>query len=203
MNIITVSREFGSGGRELAKRLAEQMGFAYYDKEIIEEVAKKTTLAASYVEQVSERGIATFPIRIGRTFMTLQQPNRNSVDILLAQKNIIQELAGKGNCVIVGRNADTFLKSQKSLNIFVYAQMDYKMQRCRQKGQLSKDLSDKEMQKIIKEIDAGRAKTHEFLSTAKWGVKEAYHLCVNTTGFEIKALVPAIAEFSTCFFNRT
>lgn len=203
MNIITVSREFGSGGRELAKRLAEQIGFAYYDKEIIEEVAGKTALAESYVAQISERKIATFPIRIGRTFMALQQTNRNLIDILLAQKNIIQELASKGNCVIVGRNADVVLKSQNPLNIFVYAEMVYKVERCRQKGQLDVGLSDKEMRKAIKEIDASRAKVHEFLSTTKWGDKEAYHLCVNTTGFEIKALIPAIAEFSKCFFNRT
>ena len=105
MNIITVSREFGSGGRELAKRLAEQIGFAYYDKEIIEEVAGKTALAESYVAQISERKIATFPIRIGRTFMALQQTNRNSIDILLAILLYIFFLSYQDSSLIRGLNS--------------------------------------------------------------------------------------------------
>jgi cytidylate kinase len=113
MNIITVSREFGSGGRELARRLAKQLGYAYYDKEIIEAIASQTSLVSSYVEQISERGIAIYPIRIGRTFLSLQQTKRTSVDILLVQKDIILNLAEKGNCVIVGRSADTILEQKK------------------------------------------------------------------------------------------
>lgn len=200
MNIITVSREFGSGGRELAKRLAERMGFAYYDREIIAEISNKTALAEGYVEQVLERGMAPFPIHVGRSFAS--SIDRSCVDVMVAQKSIIEELSSRGSCVIVGQNADVILQKENPLKLFVYADMEYKIARCRQKGQLDQELSDKDMKKAIREMDAKRSKTHDFLSSAKWGDKKAYHLCINTTGFEIKALIPAVAEFSKCFFDR-
>lgn len=201
MKIITINREFGSGGRELAKRLAEHLGVAYYDKEIIEAIARKTSLALEYVKQISERSIATYPIHIGRTFSFFQQTTRNAIDIMVAQENVIRELAGRGDCVIVGRNADIILREQNPFNIFVYADMDYKLKRCHQKGELEKELSDKEMRKAILSIDNGRKKAYEFMSENKWGSREAYHLCVNTGKFEIKSIVPAIAQLSEIFFD--
>lgn len=202
MKIITVSREFGSGGRELGKRLAEELGVNYYDKEIVAEIAKETDLNPEYVSKVFQKGLTTFSLHFGASFTGLSVVNQNSIDILVAQQKIIKSLAERGDCVIVGRSADAILKEYNPLSIFVYADMDFKIERCRSMGGGAEKLSYKELKKRIKQIDGGRAKTHALFSSTNWGDKSGYHLCVNSTGFEIKELVPAVKEFAVRWFER-
>ena len=119
--IITIGREFGSGGRELGKRIAEALGIAYYDKEIINEIAKKTDLAYEYVHQIIEKKpIIYYPITIGNTLNTYSHTvNTISAQVYAEQKNVIKELASKSSCVIVGRCADYILKDMNPYRIFV------------------------------------------------------------------------------------
>lgn len=200
MRIITVSREFGSGGRELGKRLADELGVAYYDTEIIEEVAKQTELNKNYIAEISENGLENFAFHFGRSFGV--SFDHTAMNVLVAQHNVIRELAGKGDCVIVGRGADVILSKLRPFKIFVYASSEYKIARCRQKNLTDSNISDKEMLKKFKEIDGGRKKLHELLASDNWGECEAYNLCVNTGGYEIKDIVPAVAEFSKRWFEK-
>ena len=142
MRIITISREFGSGGRELGKRLAEQLGFNYFDREIITEIAKKTAYDEHYVSLILEKGISSYPIHIGQTFLGVSGINHTPIEVLVAQQKIIKELAEKGDCVIIGRSADAILKQYNPLNIFVYADMEYKLKRCKDKGEVDINLQD-------------------------------------------------------------
>lgn len=197
MRIITISREFGSGGREIGKRLAELLGMAYYDKEIVAEIARKSALDEGYVAGVLEKGSsASIPITVGRTFAFPAYQMQNTVNIHVAQQKIIKELAGRGDCVIMGQNASILLREHNPFNIFVYADMESRMNRCRERTPEGECLTDKELKKRIKQVDAGRAKSRELLSELKWGQKEAYHLCVNTTDTEIKTLAPQIADYA-------
>ena len=107
MNVITISREFGSGGRELAKRLAEEFGYAYYDDEIITEIAKETNLSEEYISSAIEKGWSGFSFHYGRSFHP--QFNQVAVDVLNAQTNVLKRLASKANCVIVGRSSAAIL----------------------------------------------------------------------------------------------
>lgn len=195
--IITISREFGSGGRELGRRLSEQLNIAYYDQEIISEISKRTELAEWYVEQIVEqKQTVTFPIHIGRSF----QPLRNPVSdlhqtVLLEQHRLIKELAEKSECVIVGRCADYILKDYQPFRMFVYADMESKIIRCRQKTPTNNEyLTDKELKRQIALIDKKRANFYNDYTGQQWGYKLNYDLCINTTNIMIKSIIPALSK---------
>lgn len=196
MRIITISREFGSGGRELGKRIADLLQFAYYDKEIISAIARESALNETYVQNVMEKGTRNFPITIGRTFSYPAYLQQNATNILIAQRKIIIDLAEKEDCVVMGQSADVFLQGYNPFNLFVYADMPSRLKRCQERAPEEERLTDKNMMKKIKEIDSSRAKSRELLSNLKWGQKEGYHLCVNTTGMNIKTLAPHIADYA-------
>lgn len=204
MNIITVSREFGSGGRELGRRIAETLGYDYYDGQIIAAIAKKCGLDETYVENTLEdQGWQTFPLTLHNTFtspMVLQSPQ---VGLLLEQKRVIEEIGKAGrSCVIVGRNADILLEEYNPFNIFVCADMEAKVRRCIERAKEGENTAPKEIEKHIRRVDKNRARTREILSSSVWGYRGAYHLIVNTTGWDLKALAPAIAQFAERWFGR-
>lgn len=205
MKIITISREFGSGGREVGKRLADELGFDYYDREIIDAVATKSSFDASYVEDMLEKGLPrTFPFSFGRTFSYPDSQQQNFTKILLAQQQFITETAKEGrDFVIVGRSADVILEDFHPLNIFVFADMQSKLERCRKRAPADEKLSDRELVKKIKAVDRGRAMSRDFISDGNgdWGDKSNYHLLINTTDRNIKKLVPSVARFAIDFFE--
>ena len=194
--IITIGREFGSGGRELGRRLADELGIAYYDREILLEIQKRTPYCLAYIERVSEeKSFSLPPIHYGMSFdngydTVLKQDN----DVHIAQNEFLKEIASKSDCVIIGRAADYVLRDLHPIRIFVYADMASKIARCRLKAPENEHLSDHEMRKQIKRIDRNRAKYYEFYTGRKWGDKLNYDLCINTTNTEIKKIVPRIAK---------
>ena len=202
MKIITISREFGSGGRELGKRLADALGVPCYDNEIIEMIAKENGFDERYVANVSEKSIeSAYPLTIGHRFtMAPMQLMDQSIRVATAQRKIIENFAEQGDCVIVGRCADVILEDMKPLNLFVYADMDSKLQRCMERAPVGENLNENELERKIKQIDKQRAQHRQMYSDTKWGNKEGYHLCINTSGKEIKKLIPALAQFATAWF---
>ena len=197
--IITVSREFGSGGRELSRRLARELGYDYYDKEILTEIAKKTSLSEDYVRQVLEdKPHGLYPITTGRSFMYVDtQPLQQASAVFNAQQEIIRDLAGKSSCVIVGRCADYILRDENPFRIFVYASMESRIARTRSRAAEGETLTDKEYQRQIQNIDKARAKYYSFYTDMKWGDKYHYDLCINTTNQDIPKLVPYLAKMFT------
>ena len=195
--IITIGREFGSGGRELGRRLAEELGYAYYDQEIVAEIAQRTALSEVYVRQILEhRPVTAFPIRIGRTFTTIvnsQQEQWN--DVFRQQCQILKELADKANCVIVGRCADWMLREYRPFRIFVYADMEHRMLHCRQKGAEHEHMSDRELRQHIQEVDRHRASYYRHCTDRKWGDKENYDLCINTGSESVKEIAHHVAQY--------
>ncbi|QDW72828.1 cytidylate kinase-like family protein [Lachnospiraceae bacterium KGMB03038] len=194
--IITVGREFGSGGRELGRRLSETLGIAYYDQEIISEIVKRTSLSKEYVQTIEEhRPVISFPIHIGRSFYPAIDPVfEQNMAVYQEQAKVIEEMAAKSDCVIVGRCADYVLREQNPFRLFVYADMESKMKRCRAKGPEDEKLTDRELKQKIQGIDKKRAKYYEFYTGNKWGDKLNFDLCINTTQTQIKEIVPAIAK---------
>lgn len=203
MNVITIGREFGSGGRELGKRLSEALGYAYYDDEILTAIAQHSGLAKSYVDSVVENvSMQPYPIVYGKTFMTPSISNDNHWKIIQSQNEVLKELADKSDCVFVGRCADVILRDRNPLNLFVYADMEHKLARCKAKASRDENLSDKEMVKLIKETEKKRQRYYTAVTDQKWGAKEHYHLCINTSGREIKSLVPALAAYCKAWFEK-
>lgn len=201
MNIVTISREFGSGGRELGKRLADALGYAYYDREIEAAIAERTGMDIRYVTQLADRSLlASIPLHFGQTF-THASVQKQQIDILVEKQRVMKDFARLSDCVIVGRAADIVLSEYQPFKIFVYADMAYKIKRCQRYAGGSQPLSVREMERSIRKIDAARAQYRGMFPGIGWGDREQYHLCVNTTGLEIKGIIPSLAGYARSWFS--
>ena len=204
MNVITISREFGSGGRELGKRLADYLEYDYYDSEIISAVAAESGMDAKYIERLLDEGfLQNHTITFRNTIGSVGYLQSSQVTLLLEQKIVIEKIASMGkNFVIVGRNADVVLRDLCPFNVFVCASEEAKLKRSKERAPEGENLTDKELIEKMKKIDKARARTREIMADTKWGQRNAYHLIVNTTDWEIKELVPAVADFAVRRFER-
>ena len=198
MRIITISREFASGGRELGKRLADALGFQYYDSEIIDEIVRHTDFDAGFIDKVSD-GEVSFNFHFGRSFgFSVNQP---AIDVLAAQHKVITELAQRRDCVIVGRLADIILAKEHPLKIFVYSDREHKIARCKERGELHPEATDRQIIRKCRQIDLNRRRTHDTFAPEKWGDRRGYNLCINTAGVDIKTLIPGLKEYALAFFE--
>ena len=195
--IITIGREFGSGGRELGRRLSERLGIAYYDHEIIAEIAKRTALSEAYVKQITEnRPITSFPIHFGGRFCALPDPlMQQSISIYSEQHKLLCELAEKSDCIIVGRCADHVLRDRNPFRIFVYADVQSRLKRCMERKTDDETLSEQDIKRKIAEIDRNRSRYYAFFSGQKWCARENYDLLINTSGRNIKKQAAALYEY--------
>ena len=202
MNIVTISREFGSGGRELGKKVAEILAYDYYDREIITEIAKRHNLDEHYVDYaLSTHAWQTYSLSFHHSFMSPVYLSSPDSKLLREQRKIIEEIAEAGkNCIIVGRNADVLLHDKKPLNIFVCADMDAKVKRCKERATTSENLTDRQIKAKIKKIDKNRAKTRFLMADGAWGDRKSYNLIVNTTNWNIDELAKAVAEYVKIWF---
>ena len=194
--IITIGREFGSGGRELGRRLADELGIAYYDREILLEIQKRTPYCLAYIERVSEEKSFSLPhIHYGMSFdngydTVLKQDN----DVHIAQNEFLKEIASKSDCVIIGRAADYVLRDLHPIRIFVYADMETKLKRCRERQKKEEaSLSDKEFIKRIQKVEKNRSRFYEFYTGQEWGCRRNYDFMVNTSHLDIKMLAKNLA----------
>ena len=194
--IITIGREFGSGGRGLGRRLSEALGIAYYDQEIVSEIARRTEMSEQYVQSIVEnRPSFSFPIHIGRSFCPMPSPAlEQSLAVYQEQSRIITEMAQKSDCVIVGRCGDYILRDFEPFRIFVYADQESRMERCRAKAPEDEKMTDRELKQHILGIDRKRAKYYEFYTGHKWGDRLNFDLCINTSRTVIKEIVPVLAR---------
>lgn len=200
--IVTISREFGSGGKEVGKRLADELGYSYYDSEIITLLAKETGMSEEYIKNISEKGAYPYAFQFAKSFAMYSTVQNSQTELLVAQSKILKKIAEKGNAIIVGRGANTILKDYNPMNIFVYADMESKIKRCREKAKEDENLIDKELEHKIKSIDKNRKALNDLISNAEWGSKENYNLCINTSNIEIKSMVPALAEYIEKWFEN-
>lgn len=200
--IITIGREFGSGGREVGKRLADALNLKYYDKEIITEVAKGSALNEKYVENVIEKGLpGSFYYTFGQTFAHVPVFAENAMmSVLAEQRKVIMRLA-ETDCVMVGRSADAILADLKPFRLFVYADEEHKIKRCRERAPEGENYTDKQLVKKMKAIDKGRKKLHSVLSPIPWGDKRGYDLMLNTGSADIEKLVPLVAEYIKHYYE--
>lgn len=198
--VITVSREFGSGGRELGKRLADVLGLRYVDKEIVTKISEESGVSEDYVKSILDGGVKkSFNITFSRSFAYMAT---SIAPAILAQHHkTVKEIAQDGNCVIVGSYGEAALKDMPHFRIFVYADTDHKVKRCLDHAREGESLNPKDMEKKILQIDKLRAKDHEFISDRRWGEKSGYDLCVNTTGKEIKDIVGPVAEYIKAWYG--
>ena len=175
--IITISREFGSGGRFIGEEVAKKLGIAYYDKNVINEIAEKSGLSPEYIQENAElspkKGMFAYALA-GRDI------TGKSVEDMVyeAQTNIILGLAEKEPCVIIGRNADYILKDRDDvLNVFIHGNMPEKTQRIIRLY----NVDEKKAVKMMADTDKRRMTNYNFYTEHKWGKASNYTLCLNSS----------------------
>lgn len=126
-----------------------------------------------------------------------------SMEVLLEQRRVIEEIAKVGrDFIIVGRNADTILQEYKPFNLFLCADMESKINRCRRRAPEGENLTERELIRKIHKVDKNRARTRDLISGSAWRDPEAYHLMVNTASWEIEEITVALADFAKAWFKR-
>ena len=205
MRIITISRQFGSGGRELGKRLRDQLGWDYYDKEIIETLAEEQGMDPDHVRDIlANHEWHNIQLTYRNSFSHLGPGDSMRTQLMIRQKEIIQEIAEAGNdFVIVGRDADVILQDYHPFRIYVAADLDARMKRClahEQKQPPESRLSEKEILRNIRRIDKNRARTREILTGKARGDATMFDIIINSTGWELKNLASATADFAKRWF---
>ena len=175
--IITISREFGSGGRFIGEEVAKKLGIAYYDKNIISQIAEKSGLSPDYIQESAElspkKGLFAYALA-GRDIT-----GRSVEDMVYeTQRKVILDLADKEPCVIIGRNADYILKDRDDvLNIFIHGDMPEKIQRISQLYRVT----EQEAVKMMADTDKRRMTNYNFYTDQKWGKASNYTLCLNSS----------------------
>ena len=175
--IITISREFGSGGRFIGEEVAKKLGIAYYDKNIINEIAEKSGLSPEYIQENAElspkRGLFAY------AFAGRDITGKSVEDMVYeAQRKVILDLAEKEPCVIIGRNADYILKDRDDvLNVFIHGNMPEKTQRIIRLY----NVDEKKAVKMMADTDKRRMTNYNFYTEHKWGKASNYTLCLNSS----------------------
>ena len=175
--IITISREFGGGGRFIGEEVAKKLGIAYYDKNIIGQIAEKSGLSPEYIQENAElspkKGLFAY------AFSGRDITGKSVEDMVYeVQRNIILELAEKEPCVIIGRNADYILKDRDDvLNVFIHGDMPEKIKRIT--GLYN--VKEKEAVKMMADTDKRRRTNYNFYTDQNWGKASNYTLCLNSS----------------------
>ena len=172
--VITISREYGSGGRLIAKQLSEKLGITFYDKQLIAEVAKKTGFSENFIRDTEhQRPTNSFLFDLYTTVATPSVPDQ----VFIAQAKVIKEAAAKESCVIVGRCADYILRDEPNvLRVFVHAPLDQRIRRAREEY----GAEEENLESYVIRQDKARASYHNYFAAGRWGQSREYDLCVNS-----------------------
>ena len=195
--IVTISRQYGSGGRYSGENLAKAMGVPCYDEKLIDMVAKESGFAQSFVAEKGERmtGSLLFNIASSLSFANNVFSTNNGVtlqdEIYFTQNRIIKELADKGPCVIVGRCADYILREREDcLNVFIFADNESKIERAEKYFNITRE----EAPAVLKKKDKARANHYKYYTDQEWGMASNYDLCLNSGLIGIEGCVEAIQQ---------
>jgi cytidylate kinase len=180
-NIITISREFGSGGRCIARMIAERLGYAYCDNSVITGVARKHGLSEVFVEEYGEYAVSRNPLSFDFSIDSVNRCDAGNLSIydqlFIFQHTYITNLADKGSCVIVGRCADFILQDRTDcLHTFLYADMDFRVKRIVNSAGKKFDNPEKH----LKEMDERRKIYYRHYTGRRWGEAKNYHLSLHT-----------------------
>ena len=195
--IITIGRQFGSGGREVAKKVAEMLDINFYDKELIALAAKESGLSEELFEGIEDMSSNSLLYSL---VMGIQSGNGsyyrygdvfNSDGLFRVQSQVIRELAEKGPCVVVGRCADYILREQpKLLNVFIHAEPECRIKRICELH----NINEKDAAATMKKTDKRRGSFYNFYTSQTWGNVNNYHLAVNTSKLGIEGAAQLIVD---------
>lgn len=186
--VITISREFGSGGRTIGKKVAEKLGIPCYDSELLQEMVKETGFSPDYIKEAGEYSSGSF---LSAAFANRGFGPTNEDILWEHQYKVITALAEKGPCVIVGRCADFILQDKADcLKVFIHADMKFRAER------IVKVYGEREQspEERLRDKDKRRAAYHRFYTNMKWGHAQNYHLTLDSGVLGIDKCVDIITE---------
>lgn len=195
--IITIGRQFGSGGHEIGERLAKKLNIPLYDRNLVEKAVEKLNLNQEDVESVDESIFRNLAMSVQRLFgndntpYTLAESGSLSDQLYKAQCRIIKELADQGPCIIVGRCADHVLRNRDDvLNVFICGDMETKVQRVMEVRKMVRERAET----TIKEMDKKRRNYYKEYTDKVWGANENYHMVLNVSQLGIDEIVDILAK---------
>lgn len=193
--VITVGRQYGSGGRIFAKRLAEEFKIPLYDKDIIEKASEKSGIAKEHFEKADEKRTNSFLFSLASAhYMTGAPMEIDSIltedSLFMHTADILKELASN-SCVILGRCGDEVLKDVATLRIFVCGETEDRIKRIAARF----DLSEKAAATLIKKTDKKRAAYHNNYALKEWGLADTYDLCINTSKIDIEDALVLVKDY--------
>ncbi len=195
--VITIGRQFGSGGRTIGKAVAERLGIPYYDKELVDAVAEQSGFSHEFIEEIGEYASVTssflFNIAVSAHPMGLIDTTSLSDKLYVCQTNIIREFAEKGPCVIVGRCADFVLRDHPNcLHIFIHADKEHRAERILAKyGETKQPIA-----KRLQEKDSKRKVYYKHYTNRNWGEAQNYHLSLNSGLIGVDKCVDIICDIA-------
>jgi len=191
--IITISRQFGSGGYEVGKKLAQALDISFYDKDIIRLAAEKSGMSKEVLERLDE----TMPSPLGQTFamggsFALYNEMPLNDKVFFAESDVIRSLADRESCVIVGRCADYVLRECPNLyNIYVFADLPFRLERVKKDF----NMDDKAAKNAIHSIDKRRASYYNFYTEKTWGAANSHHMSIDSGFTGIDKTVEIIKQY--------
>lgn len=184
--VITISREYGSGGRYIGRLVADKLGIKFYDKDLVTAVSEKTGLSEEYIENNEQKRRALEALNNGYYFSL-----SNSDELFVKESELIKELASKESCVIIGRCSDFILKDMENVtNVFVYSSMDNRIKRATEMY----GLREKNAEKEIKNVDKQRSNHYKYYTGKKWGENENYDICINSDKLGVERSADLICQ---------
>lgn len=200
--VICIGRQFGSGGRELGRRLAEKLGIEYYDNRLLSEAATRAGLLPELVERQDEQMPGLFSGSVAFAMGLVGSspfagPSAVSPDgVYKAQSEVIRSLAESRSCVIVGRTADYVLRDNpRCISVFVHAPEDACVERILSRGDKS---SEAEARAMCRKRNKARAAYYNFYTDRRWGHADNYHLSIDSSRLPLDAIVDLVAEYVRC-----
>lgn len=196
--IITIGRQLGSGGRTIGKKLAERLGIAYYDRELINLASKESGICGEFFEKADEKTsgglLKAFAMGFSMNSAIFQNNDYLSNESLFQiQSDVIRKVAAEGSCVLVGRCADYILRDESNcLNVFVTARMEDRIKRVLE---YNNELKENEVEEFINKADKSRFAYYNYYTDKVWGAAASYDLCVNSSYYGIEATVDYILTF--------
>lgn len=196
--IITIGREYGSGGREIGEMLAKRLNIAYYDKEILTHAAEKSGICEEVMEAHDEKGALRSLLGAGTIGSAMSGIGYNmqipmNQRIFQAQFDAITQLAQEGPCVFVGRCADYVLRGLPNVtHVFIYASPEHKTERIMRVEGVSEDKA----REMIRKTDKQRKSYYNFYADGNWGMRSNYDLMLRTDGHSLEELVELIAAYA-------
>ena len=202
--IITIGRQYGSGGHEIGEKIAANLGIKFYDNSLIDRVSKESGLCKEIIMEHDEKPTTSFlynlitdPYSVNFNRGTLSSDMPYGQKIFLAQFDTVKKIAEEGSCVIVGRCADYILKDKENLlRVFIYADKDFRLSRIASENP---GLSEKNLLDLLDKKDRLRASYYNYYSDTKWGHSNSYDLCLKSSKTGIDGAVKVIEEYIHLF----